>query len=144
MAENVEISEITDDLIPTMNVSMPSDQALTPCIITDDDILETFEEIVSNLRDDRKQVDEHIDNFSNLVMNEGDSTSSSKEALVNLIKIKTDISDKMAKIADLKTRIKLKDKDTFPRYLAAKQENHISYGVNRAVLEDIHKNHKDK
>jgi hypothetical protein len=48
----------------------------------------------------------------------------------------------MAKIADLMTRIKLKDKDTFPRYLAANQNNtiNINSGNNkRQFLEALNK-----
>ena len=82
--------------------------------------------LVLQLREDRVALDEVLVNFIDMVMNEGDSTSASKEAIVNLIKVKSDASDKMAKVADLMTRIKLKDRDTFPRYLAAQQNNKIT------------------
>jgi uncharacterized protein Yka (UPF0111/DUF47 family) len=81
-----------------------------------------------------------------MVFNGGDSTTSSKEALINLIKVKSDTADKMSKIADLMTRIKLKERDTFPRYLAASQNNTINVGdgAKRALLEAIDKAQKDK
>jgi len=77
-------------------------------------------------------------------MNDGDATSSTKEALVNLIKIKSDMSDKMSKVADLMTRIKLKERDTFPKYLAAQQNNTINIGNNgnnsrRSLIEALNK-----
>ena len=52
----------------------------------------------------------------------------------------------MAKIADLVTRVKLKERDTFPRYLAASQNNTINVGdgAKRALLEAINKAQKDK
>ena len=79
-----------------------------------------------------------------MVMNDGDATSSTKEALVNLIKIKSDMSDKMSKVADLMTRIKLKERDTFPKYLAAQQNNTINIGNNgnnsrRSLIEALNK-----
>jgi len=73
-------------------------------------------------------------------MNEGDASSSSKEAIVNLLKINTDVNDKMSKIADLRTRMKLKEKDTFPRYLAAQQNNKVVIeGSKREMLKTISK-----
>jgi len=73
-------------------------------------------------------------------MNEGDASSSSKEAIVNLLKINTDVNDKMSKIADLRTRMKLKEKDTFPRYLAASQQNNVVIeGSKRDMLKTISK-----
>ena len=59
---------------------------------------------------------------------------------VNLIKIKSDTADKMSKVADLMTRIKLKEKDTFPRYLAAQQNNKVVIeGSKRDLLKSINK-----
>jgi hypothetical protein len=79
-------------------------------------------------------------NFIEMVMNEGDASSASKEAIVNLMKIKSDTSDKMAKVADLMTRIKLKEKDTFPRYLAAQQNNKVVIeGSKREMIKSINK-----
>ena len=52
------------------------------------------------------------------------------------------MSDKMSKIADLMTRIKIKDKDTFPKYLAANQNNTIninSGNSKRQFLESLNK-----
>jgi hypothetical protein len=73
---------------------------------------------MDNLRDDRNQVSGLVDTFSNLVLNDGDSSTASKEALVNLLKTKIETSDRMAKIADLMTRIKLKQPDTFQPWMA--------------------------
>lgn len=75
-----------------------------------------------------------------MVINDGDASSASKEAIVNLVKIKSDTADKMSKVADLMTRIKLKDKDTFPRYLAAQQNNKVVIeGSKRDLLKSISK-----
>ena len=63
-------------------------------IISDESLLNVYGEIMDNLRSDRNQVSELVDTFSNMVMNDGDSSTSSKEALVNLIKTKMDASDK--------------------------------------------------
>jgi hypothetical protein len=45
----------------------------------------------------------------------------------------------------LKTRIKLKDKDTFPRYLAAQQNNKVVIeGSHRDLIKSVNKMVKDK
>jgi hypothetical protein len=136
---------IAGEVIPSMNVTslsvQDSENSLSN-IVSDEQLVDVYQEVLENIRQDRKQTDEFIKNFADLVINEGDSTSASKEALVNLLKLKHDTSDKMAKIADLMTRIKLKDKDTFPKYLAANQNNtiNINSGNNkRQFLESLNK-----
>jgi hypothetical protein len=130
------------DLIPQMNLPAKTENEDSSCLVSDEQLVDVYQEVLENIRQDRKQTEEFINNFADLVINEGDSTSASKEALVNLLKLKHDTSDKMAKIADLMTRIKLKDKDTFPKYLAANQNNtiNINSGNNkRQFLESLNK-----
>jgi hypothetical protein len=136
---------IAGEVMSSMNVSslsvQNSENSLSN-IVSDEQLVDVYQEVLENIRQDRKQTEEFISNFADLVINEGDSTSASKEALVNLLKLKHDTSDKMAKIADLMTRIKLKDKDTFPKYLAANQNNtiNINSGNNkRQFLESLNK-----
>ena len=139
-----------DGLIPSMNVNLPVENAEDPeqsILVSDEALLGVYAEVLTNIREDRLEVDQILSNFVDMVINEGDSTTSSKEALVNLLKMKMDSADKMAKIADLMTRIKVKDRDTFPRYLAANQNNTINIGDNgqkRALLEAINKAAKNK
>jgi hypothetical protein len=132
-----------DSLIPNMS-SMSSISEITEpekeCIVKDEDVIDLYDEILQNCRKDRESVGEVLANFLDMVMNEGDASSASKEAIVNLLKINTDVNDKMAKIADLRTRMKLKEKDTFPRYLAAQQNNKVVIeGSKREMLKTINK-----
>jgi hypothetical protein len=133
-------------VIPSMNVGLPAQQQEEKeNIISDEALLGIYGEILTNLREDREELSGLLSNFVEMVINEGDSTTSSKEALVNLVKIKQETADKMAKIADLMTRVKLKEKDTFPRYLAAKQENNLYLGDNttkRELLKQIERHQK--
>ena len=137
-------------IVPAMNLPMTQNQQIEDQIsniISDEQLAGVYNEIIDNIRQDRKQVEDFINNFADLVINEGDSTSASKEALVNLVKIKSDMSDKMSKVADLMTRIKLKDKDTFPRYLAANQNNTIninSGNTKRQLLESLNKKKEEE
>lgn len=109
-----EIVELKKNL-PMAQEEQPPQGELS--IISDEALLGVYQEIMSNLRDDREQVADLLDTFANMVVNDGDSSTASKEALVNLAKTKIETSDKMAKIADLMTRIKLKQPDTFKPYM---------------------------
>ena len=119
-------------------------------IISDNSLLSVYGEIMTNLRTDRDQVSDLVDAFSNMVLNDGDSSSASKEALVNLIKTKIDTSDKMSKIADLMTRIKLKQPDTFKPYMNGNKKDggntiniYDSSGINRKSLMERIQKEKD-
>lgn len=146
--EEVEKQEFVDDLedldienlIPSMNVNEKIEQPPEEQIIENDDLLGIYNEILENCRNDRENADEILVNFVDMVMNEGDASSASKEAIVNLLKIKSDTADKMSKVADLMTRIKLKERDTFPRYLAAQQNNKVVIeGSKREMIKSINK-----
>jgi hypothetical protein len=129
-------------ILPTMNVSkeLTSGSDDKECIVKDENLLGLYDEILTNCRDDRSKVDEILSTFLEMVINDGDASSASKEAIVNLMKIKSDTADKMSKVADLMTRLKLKDKDTFPRYLAAQQNNKVVIeGSKRDLLKSINK-----
>ena len=120
-------------------------------IISDNSLLSVYGEIMTNLRTDRDQVSDLVDAFSNMVLNDGDSSSASKEALVNLLKTKIEASDKMSKIADLMTRIKLKQPDTYQPWMGKSGKNgntiniYDSSGINRkSLMEKIQKEKKEK
>jgi hypothetical protein len=109
-------------------------------IVTDGDLVNMYDDIVNMVKKDREEVDEVLGNFINMVMNEGDGSSASKEAIVALLKMKMDGADKLSKVADLKTRVKLKERSTFPPYLA--QHNTYNLGDKmdkRAMIEQLNK-----
>lgn len=126
-----EISpEDIEGLVPQMNVNLPAEpQKDIQQLITDEQYLDILSDIVSTIKEDRKQVSDYIDNFADMVMNDGDATTSSKEALVNLVKIKTDLQDKMLKAADLMTRLKIKNTYAYSGpHLNALQQNNFNIG----------------
>lgn len=144
-----EVGDISD-VLPQMSVSVPElpamDEEKKP-LVADEELLGMYGEIMNCIKEDREQVSGFVDTMAEMVINDGDATTSSKEALVNLLKIKTDMTDKMTKIADLMTRVKLKERDTFPKYLAANQNNTINInegGSRRALIEAINKAKKGK
>lgn len=125
------------ELLPAMNVAIPAKAGGggSVAVITDNELIGIYGEIIDNCRADRKDTDQLLSTFVEMVVNEGDSTTASKEALVNLVKIKTDINDKMAKVAQLMTSLKLKEKFDGPRHV--EQNNHIHISDRRSLLERI-------
>jgi len=114
------------DILPNMSANQRQQEAdEEECIVEDSHLLGLYDEILTNSRQNRKAIDDVLNNFIDMIMNDGDATSSTKEAVVNLLKIKSDENDKMTKVADLMTRIKLKSKDTFPKYLANHTHNNV-------------------
>lgn len=137
--DDIEMSEMEEmsNIVPKMEINVPQQEE---CIIEDGTLINLYDEILANSRSDRTQTEEILLDFINMVMNDGESSSASKEAIVNLMKIKSDISDKMTKIADLMTRIKLKERDTFPKFMASQQNNKIVLnGSKRDFLKRIEK-----
>jgi hypothetical protein len=127
--ENAILPEQVEQLVPNMNVSVPEPNK-DSALISDDQYLGVLDEIMGNIRDDRRDVSEYIDKFADLVINDGDATTSSKEALINLIKVKVDLQDKMLKAADLMTRLKLKNAFAYSGpHLNAMQQNNFNIGT---------------
>lgn len=136
-----------ESIIPSMNVSLsPQPMVEKQPIVSEDMLLGIYSEILTNLREDRNEMGGYVTNLAEMVFNENDGDFHSKEALCLLIKTKSEIGDKMAKIADLMTRVVLKEKDTFPRYLAANQNNTINIGNSdkRELLKQIDRFQKKK
>lgn len=131
-----EIAKEASSLIPKMNVDVPAvkEPEEQNNLISDDMLLGLYDEALTNIRNDRKEADELIARFSDMAFNDGDASTSTKEAVVNLFKMKTDLSDKIAKIADLATRVKLRERDTFPKYLAAHQNNTFNIDAKKTPL----------
>ena len=141
VAEEIEptimVDEQVESLLPAMNVSVPeAEKPNESALISDERYLSVLDEIVTNIRDDRRQLDEYIDTFANMVLNEGDATTSSKEAFINLVKTKVDMQDKMLKAADLMTRLKLKNTYAYSGpHLNAMQQNNINIGSDNTTFD---------
>lgn len=106
-------------------------------LIPDKKIVDFYEEAIENIRSDREQAQEVYENFSEMVLNEGDPSAASKEALISALKIKSDANDKIIKILDLWTRMKMKDKATSTEIYAYQQNN--KYEVGRTPNPNIRK-----
>jgi len=103
-------------------------------LIPDDKLLGVYQDTLNNVASDRQEISEVLQKFLDMVLNEGDATSASKEAVVGLIKVKSDANDQIIKIADLMTRLKMKEKNTFNPAIHAHQHN--TYNLGESKIEE--------
>lgn len=143
------IEDETGNQLPQLNVSMP----LAPkkeeevVLVKNEQMINLYNEILDHCREDRKDADGAFKTFLEMVVNDGDATSSSKEAMVQLLRVRVEATDKMTKVMDLLMRYVLKDRDTFPKYLNANQENNITIKTKsskRSFLEKLEKVKKEE
>lgn len=130
--ENVNVEKVTPVNITLENKSPVVNQTT---LVEDEYLLELYKEILEDIRVDRIEVDGLLANFTDMVFNGGDVSGSSKEAVVNLAKIKTDILDKKTKMADLLTSLKIKEKNASKS--STNQTNHIHITDRRSIIEAI-------
>lgn len=102
MSENQSAS----DQIVTAGVAAPD------ALISDEMLLGIYSEILDTIRQDRVETTDILNNFCEMVLNEGDGSAASKDAIVQLVKTKMDAADKMAKVAELMTRVKMRDRES--------------------------------
>lgn len=131
----------TQNLVPelNLNIDLPEQQPKSNPLVEPNTLLDYCKEITDDIEEDREETEELIKNFNEMLMNDGEPSNSTKEALVNLMKIKSDTVDKKIKVMDLLMRAFLKERDTFPRYLSASvnQNNKISISTKRKLLESM-------
>ena len=87
------------------------------------EVADYYGEIMSNLREDREQAQTVYEIFAEMVVNEGDPSAASKEAMISALKLRHDANDKSLKLLDLCTRMWLKDKNTSTEIYAYQQNN---------------------
>ena len=92
-------------------------------LIPDERITQYFEEAIDCITEDRQEANNRYLQMADMVCNGGDPSSATKEAMVNLLKIKSDGVTQMTRILDLWTRLKLKEKASTNQIYAYQQNN---------------------
>lgn len=127
--------------LPALNVNMPPAQKEETPVICNDEMTDMYKKIFSFCEDDRSEANDLFQTLKDMALNDGDASQATKEAMIQALRIRCESSDKMTKVMDLLMRYILKDRDTFPRYLAANQENKFIFngGSKRTFLEKLDK-----
>lgn len=126
----------TEVILPNLNVNTQLAEKESE-IAKSDEIVKFHNEISEDIREDRKELTEAINVFMDMVMNDGDSSNSSKEALVNLLRLKSETADRKTKVLDLLLRAYLKERDgNNTKFVTVTQNNSIS-GNKRDFLKSL-------
>lgn len=128
--------------IPSMTVEVQKNTKDENPLVTNEEMVDMYKKIISHCEEDRQEAKELYNDLKDMVVNDGDASHSTKEAMLQALRIRCEAADKETKVMDLLMRYILKDRDTFPRYLAANQENNIVFkgGSKRSFLERLEKN----
>jgi hypothetical protein len=128
--------------IPSMNLGAVQQTKDEKPLTTNEEMIEMYKKIINHCDEDRQEANSLFQDLKEMVINDGDASHSTKEAMMQALRIRCEAADKETKVMDLLMRYILKDKDTFPRYLAANQENNIIFKGNaskRSFLEKLEK-----
>lgn len=117
--------------IKTIIKELDNQDVIEVPLFEDDDIKKMHNEIISSIKDEAASIDSVIDYFHEVVVDNGDASSASKEALVNLIKLKSDLIDKMSKVYSEMIKTKAKA----PVKITASQKNF--YASTKELLQEI-------
>jgi hypothetical protein len=103
-------------------------------IIKPEEIISMYQEIMDDIKDDRDEVDKAYRNFTEMVFNEGDTNTASKEALVNLLTLKVSTSDKKTRVMELLLRALLKETPKLDV-----RTHHAEFNIDRRrLLQEVH------
>lgn len=103
----------------------------TDNLISNDKLINEYDTTLQNIKSDREEISDILGKFLDMVINDGDASAASKEAVVNLIKAKSETNDQVIKILDLWTRMKMKERNTFNPAIHAHQNNIYNLGNNK-------------
>jgi len=110
---------------PQMQIATTDTQ---PPLVPDEKIVKYYDEAMSCIKEDRNEAHDKYMQVCEMVFNEGDPSSSTKEAMVNLLKIKSDSVNQMIKILDLYTRLHMKERHSPSQIYAFQQNNKYEGG----------------
>lgn len=107
--------------------------------VTDEELMNLYREILDDFRKDRKDASYIADQFKEMVCNGGDASTSSKEALINAMKLQNDASDKKRRLLSDLMMQKLKSANTFQPYMIKKNDSssRVAKVDKKAILKQV-------
>lgn len=103
-------------------------------IVPKEQIVDLFGEILSDLNAEKQDMDEVFTSFHDMVMNQGDASTSSKEALMRSLELRSGIADKKTKLLDLMLKAHLKEGAGGPKTVNVNQHGDFHFDK-RKMLE---------
>lgn len=134
-----------DNNKPVVQNEIENDKLQEKVLVEDEFLITLYKEILAEIREDRFEIDQLLSNFVEMVINGGDGSSASKEALVNLMAMKNNIADKKTRIADLMTGMRFREKAQQAKQATiTNQTNNINIADRRTFLAALDKYNKKK
>lgn len=118
-----------------LNVNIPVPESDLQ-IIEPNQITNLVQTVMTDIDCEKTEIQEAYANFADMVFNSGDATSASKEALVNLLKLKSDLIDKKSKMLEMMIKVY---KTEGPKTVTVKQENDFHVHDKRKLFSDLDK-----
>lgn len=126
----------SQEILPSvaMNINTNSPTETKNEIVQADQIVSLCQDVLSDIAVEKEEITNYQNNFSEMVFNAGDATSASKEALVNLSKLKSDLIDKKTRVMEMLLKAFQKDG---PKVVTAHQHNDIHISDKRKLFQEL-------
>lgn len=121
-----------------LNINLPPGETNIQ-LVQPEQIVSLVQTVMENIEGEKNEIQEAYVNFADMVFNSGDATSASKEALVNLLKLKSDLIDKKARMLEMMMKVY---KTEGPKTVTAHQHNDIHVHDKRKLFDDLDKEDK--
>jgi len=137
-------AELPQDNVPqvALNISIPTNETNTS-LVQADQIVGLVKNVMDDITVEKNEIQEAYTNFAEMVFNAGDATSASKEALVNLLKLKSDLIDKKARMLEMMMKVYNKEGQG-PKTIVAHQHNDMHVHDKRKLFTELDKEEKGK
>lgn len=122
-----------EDNIPAvaMNINLPTTTNEGGELVKGEQIASLCQSVLGDINSEKEEITHALDNFVEMVFNAGDATSASKEALVNLLKLRSDLVDKKTRVMEMMMRAYNREG---PKNVTATQHNDIYINDNKRKL----------
>ena len=103
-------------------------------LVQPEEIVGLVKIVMTDIEGEKNEIQEAYTNFAEMVFNAGDATSASKEALVNLLKLKSDLIDKKARMLEMMMKVY---KTEGPKTVTAHQHNDFHVHDKRKLFNEL-------
>jgi hypothetical protein len=125
-----------------MNIGLPAPTE-PAAIVHSDQIVGLVKDVMDNIEAEKNEIQEAYVNFAEMVFNAGDATGASKEALVNLLKLKSDLVDKKTRMLEMMMKVYNREGQG-PKTIVAHQHNDMHVHDKRKLFAEIDKEAKNE
>jgi len=135
-----EVSKKEEVSIPqvALNISIPTAEN-SPALVNPEQIVGLVQTVMTDIDAEKIEIQEAYTNFAEMVFNAGDATSASKEALVNLLKLKSDLVDKKTRMLEMMMKVY---KTEGPKNVTVRQDNDFHVHDKRRLFDELDKEAK--